>query len=53
MLGRPFSVWAMPPFSLPVNELGLPAGNSDFRLAVLTAASSPLWAPECTVEPSQ
>ena len=31
VLGRPDSVCGWPPFSLPLNDSGLPGGNSDFR----------------------
>ena len=53
MLGRPNASWGMPPFSLPVKELGLPGGNRLLSAPMSTVASSPLCAPVCAVVPSQ
>ena len=42
MLGRPLELCALPPFSLPVNDVGAPLGNIAASVAVLTLASSPV-----------
>ena len=42
VLGRPLEVCPVPPFSLPVKEVGSPCGNIALSVAVLTLASRPL-----------
>src|SRR5947209_3259284 len=52
VFGRPFESCAVPPFSLPFHDAGLPGGKSALTVAVSTCASVPWNDPECVLLPS-